>query len=239
VLPGNHVTTDTVEGTIQSAGNDYRVGYDRVPQSFSHNTLSHLFGIGAGYYALRKRGIDSFTVVDTIAKEYFREDFAALLRSHSPAFSRELEGTDTVFAERVLPDSVIDGYRTEHWRLTDVHTMDVAGRQVTRSSVHSVTDSFIVPEFASDTDETSDNLLPGQPIIAGARYGVVLHAAEHQIPRGLRLLVFRRDEVGMRNGAQFRVALITRRSNVRRVEFPASEFEVPSGYRRVEAPTAR
>src|SRR5579872_7343792 len=93
----------------QIAGDNARIDFTNGPMA------------QPGTYYLVKRGAQTLTVVDPTKRQYYAMDYGALAKTLGGLVQTEYSDV-AVTLQRVSPDSMIDGYATEYWRLTDTHT---------------------------------------------------------------------------------------------------------------------
>jgi hypothetical protein len=230
---------DTTVVTEQFAGGNTRLAFVHVPARFAGDTNGvSLFGLGRGEYMVERRGGSVTTVIDTGKKHYFMADMAAMSwRFLGDIPNSVIHPGDTVFAVRVQPDTILDGMRAEHWRVTDNHTVTDANLPTKLvATEHETIDQYVVKELAAVPGE-GFGLMPRQPLTSIAYYRE-LNNALAQVPRGLSVLTIKRNVwVWGEDGSQYVETSSQRISGIRRDPIPLDAFAVPAGYARVAAPT--
>jgi hypothetical protein len=185
-----------------------------------------------GTYYLVKRGVQSITVVDTAKRQYYQMDYGALARTLNTMVQTEYSDV-SVSVQRVSPDSTIDGYATEHWRLTDDHTEKTGILLIHQTTkTHAIEDFYFAPAFKDDLNPFMKSMgRPSSQSASAAAYTEKIEAAYAQMYHGVPLLMIMHVTS---NGHD--MTMIGRISDIRRTEIPARVFDIPAGYQKVEIP---
>jgi hypothetical protein len=189
-------------------------------------------GQQAGVYYLIKRGVQSVTVVDPAKSQYYQMDYGSLAKSLSTFVQTEYKDV-SVSVQRVSPDSTIDGYATEHWRLTDDHT-ETTGIMIIHhtTKTHAVEDFYFAPAFKDDLNPFMKNMgRTSSSSPSAAAYYDKIEAAYAQMYHGIPLLMIMHVTSDGHD-----MTMTGRISDIRHADIPASVFEIPAGYQKVEMP---
>jgi hypothetical protein len=185
-----------------------------------------------GMYYLIKRGVPSVTVVDTAKHTYYPMDYGSLQKSLSGI--AQIDYSDVaITVQRMSPDSTIDGYTTQHWRLTDDHTQTMGllfVHNTTKS--HAVEDFYFAPAFKDDLNpfmKSMGHQSSSSP--SAAAYTSKLESAYAQMYNGVPLLMVMHVTSGSHD-----MTMTGRISDIKRASIAASVFQVPAGYQKVDMP---
>ena len=193
---------------------------------------SAAMGQQAGTYYLVKRGEQTVTFVDPAKSQYYQMDIGSLQKTMSTLVQTEYKDVSVTVA-RVSPDSTIDGYATEHWRLIDDHTETTGMMMIHQTSkTHAVEDFYFAPAFKDDLNPFMKNMGRTSSSSPSAQaYYQKLEAASAQMYRGVPLLMVMHVTSDGHD-----MTMIGRISDIRRADIPASVFAIPAGYQKVEMP---
>ena len=103
-----------------------------------------------GSYILFKSATKQFIVVDTKQKQYAEMDQDALMQMTSTLTNiLKFEMTNVhIDANRVQPDTTVDSYKTQHYRMTEQYHMKMSMAFIHQENdVNSVMDYYYAPEF--------------------------------------------------------------------------------------------
>jgi hypothetical protein len=133
-----------------------------------------------------------------------------------------------VSAQRVQPDSTIEGIAVQHWRVID----NSASKYVNSKSTYDV---FTAPGFDVGL---SKQFNPGAAAVTGdPNYDAKRNAAWAQAMQGLPLLMRAQTQMLVNPGKSQSFSMLMRATNISRGDPPASVFILPSGYTAVRSTT--
>jgi hypothetical protein len=186
-----------------------------------------------GMYYLIKRGVQSLTVVDTAKRTYYQMDYGSLQKSLSGIAQIDYSGI-AINVQRVSPDSTIDGYATQHWRLTDDHTQTMSMMIVHNTTKsHAVEDFYFAPAFKDDLNPFMKSMgRQSSSSPSAAEYQAKLEAAYTQMYNGVPLLM-----VMHVTSDKQEMTMTGRISDIKRSSIAASVFAIPAGYQKIDMPT--
>lgn len=184
-------------------------------------------------YYLIKRGATTVTVVDTAKRSYYQMDYGSLQKSLNGIVQTDYSGV-AITVQRVSPDSTIDGYATQHWRLTDDHTQTMSMLIVHNSTkTHAVEDFYFAPAFKDDLNPFMKSMgRQSSSSPSAAEYTAKLESAYAQMYNGVPLLMVMHVTSGKTD-----MTMTGRISDIKRASIPASEFAIPAGYQKMDMPT--
>jgi hypothetical protein len=185
-----------------------------------------------GMYYLIKRGVTSVTVVDTAKHTYYQMDYGSLQKSLSGIAQIDYSGV-AITVQRISPDSTIDGYATQHWRLTDDHTQTMGMLFVHNTTKsHAVEDFYFAPAFKDDLNPFMKSMgRQSSSSPSAAAYTAKLESAYAQMYNGVPLLMV----MDVTSGAQ-EMTMTGRISDIKHASIAASVFEIPAGYQKIDMP---
>lgn len=185
-----------------------------------------------GMYYLVKRGVTSLTVVDTAKRTYYQMDYGSLQKSLSGIAQIDYSGV-AITVQRVSPDSTIDGYTTQHWRLTDDHTQTMSMMIVHNTTKsHAVEDFYFAPAFKDDLNPFMKSMgRQSSSSPSAAAYTAKLESAYAQMYNGVPLLMVMHITSGSQD-----MTMTGRISDIKRTSIAAKVFEIPAGYQKVDMP---
>jgi hypothetical protein len=174
-----------------------------------------------GTYALRKKGSDTTFVVDPTQKKYWVVVMpgAAAAKALGHINYTNVE----VSAQRVQPDSTIEGIAVQHWRVIDNAILEK------KTSQKTTTDIYTAPGLNVDMgSEFNPATFAG--MVADSAYGAKRAAAWGQALNGLPLLMRMQMEILVYEGKPMSMGMMMRATNISRGDPPASLFQLPAGY---------
>jgi hypothetical protein len=185
-----------------------------------------------GMYYLIKRGVPSVTVVDTAKRTYYPMDIGSLQKTLSGIAQIDYSGV-AISVQRLSPDSTIDGYTTQHWRLTDDHTQTMAMLFVhNTTTTHAVEDFYFAPAFKDDLNPFMKSMgRQSSSSPSAAAYSAKLEAAYTQMYNGVPLLMVMHVTSGKQD-----MTMTGRISDIKRTSIAASVFQIPVGYQKIDMP---
>jgi hypothetical protein len=232
----------TLAGTGQFAGDQGRVDLTQEPQMPQAGpvlaTLPPMFT--PGNYFLVKHGGDTLTLVDPHQKKYWSlapVDVIQGLGATMALVKIEYSNTD-ISVQRVQPDSSLDGYAAQHWRLTDNHTERVSVMFVHGTSISKSTyDYYIATDFKDDLNPfTRSNAAAASAVARTSDYAATMLAAQQQMAKGVPLLVVTQTTTANDKGKQTSVLVTRRIDDIAPADIPASVFEIPADYTLIVPP---
>jgi hypothetical protein len=168
-----------------------------------------------GTYSLGKKGNDTTFLIDPRQKKYW-----VILRPKGLHGGMTYTSFD-VTAQRIQPDSTIEGIPVQHWRVTD----NSVSKYVNAKSTYDV---FVAPGF--DIGLARD-YNPGSAAVTGdPNYDAKRSAAWAQAMPGLPLLMRTQTQMLVSQGKSQSFSMVMRATNIKRGDPPASVFAFPSGY---------
>jgi hypothetical protein len=168
-----------------------------------------------GTYSLGKKGNDTTFLVDPNRKKYW-----VILRPKGVVHGMTYTSFD-VSAQRVQPDSTIEGIPVQHWRVTD----NSVSKYVNSKSTYDV---YTAPAFDVGLAKQFN---PGATAMMGdPAYDTKRNAAFAQAFQGLPLLMRSQTQMLVSQGKPQSFAMVMRATNITRGDPPASVFAFPSGY---------
>jgi hypothetical protein len=186
-----------------------------------------------GMYYLSKRGVTTVTVVDTDKHTYYQMDYGSLQKSLGGIAQIDYSGV-AITVQRISPDSTIDGYATQHWRLTDDHTQTTGMLFVHNTTKsHAVEDFYFAPAFKDDLNPFMKSMgRQSSSSPSAAAYTAKLESAYAQMYNGVPLLMV----MHVTSGSQ-EITMTGRISDIKRASIAASVFELPAGYQKMDMPS--
>ena len=128
-----------------------------------------------------------------------------------------------VSAQRVQPDSTIEGIAVQHWRVIDNAIIEK------KTSQKSTTDIYTAPGL--DVNVGNDfNPTKFVGVVGDSAYGAKRAAAWGQALTGLPLLMRMQMDILVYEGKPISMGMIMRATNISRGDPPASLFVIPAGY---------
>jgi hypothetical protein len=185
-----------------------------------------------GMYYLSKRGVTSLTVVDTAKHTYYQMDYGSLQKNLSGIAQIDYSSV-AISVQRISPDSTIDGYTTQHWRLTDDHTQTMSMMLVHNTTKsHAVEDFYFAPAFKDDLNPFMKSMgRQSSSSPSAAAYTAQLESAYAQMYNGVPLLMVMHVASGKQD-----ITMTGRISDIKRTSIAANVFEVPAGYQKIDMP---
>lgn len=175
-----------------------------------------------GTFSLGKKGNDTTFLFDPNRKKYW-----VILRPKGVTHGMTYTSFD-VSAQRVQPDSTIEGIPVQHWRVTDSST----SKYVNSKSTYDV---YTAPAFDVGLAKQFN---PGAIAMMGdPAYDAKRNAAWAQAFQGLPLLMRTQTQMLVYQGKAQSFSMVMRATNISRGDPPASVFAFPSGYTLVQSTT--
>jgi len=173
-----------------------------------------------GTYSLGKKGSDTTFLLDPSQKKYW-----IVVAPTGQKGIGHVEYTNVVVsAQRVQPDSSIEGIPVQHWRVID---NAVLGGTTSSKSTY---DIYSAPEFG--TSLTAGQFSPSTlaQSTGDSAYGAKRYAAFAQAMPGVSLLMRTQTQIQVKQGKPMSMGMIMRATNISRGDPPASVFAMPAGY---------
>jgi hypothetical protein len=174
-----------------------------------------------GTYALRKKGTDTTFVVDPTQKKYWV--VIAPGAGAAKALGHINYTNVEVSAQRVQPDSTIEGIAVQHWRVIDNAILEK------KTSQKSTTDIYTAPGLNIDLG-TEFNPATFAGMVGDSAYGAKRAAAWGQAMHGVPLLMRMQMEILVYEGKPMSMGMMMQATNISRGDPPASLFVLPAGY---------
>ncbi len=230
--------------TFLRAHGQFASGVSRLDFSESMNRASMM---GAGNFMISNSAARTVTFVDPSKRQYMQLDLAELSRDASNAMKAapsmvSMKVTDVhVSMEPLGAGEKIEGYSTLKYRLTESYTMDLTmmGNE-TKTPTHTTSDIWIAPALNAlmnpsarpDVGKIAEATGPMAPLTSA-----IIKAYANVKPGVMMKRVS--TSVSTQSGKTHTSTTTTLISNVKKGPIPASVFEVPAGYTKVDrgAPT--
>jgi hypothetical protein len=176
-----------------------------------------------GTFSLGKKGNDTTFLFDPSRKKYW----VMVLPKGGGVHGMTYTSFD-VSAQRVQPDSTIEGIPVQHWRVTD----NSVSKYVNAKSTYDV---YTAPAFDVGL---AKQMNPGAMAVTGdPAYDAKRSAAWAQAFQGLPLLMRTQTQMLVYQGKPQSMSMVMRATNISRGDPPASAFAFPSGYTLVHSTT--
>jgi hypothetical protein len=193
-----------------------------------------------GSYILFKSATKEFIVVDTKQKQYSSMNQDQLMNLTSALTNIvKVEMTNVhVDADRVQPDTTVDSYKTEHYRMTQQYHMKMSVAFIhSENDVSSVLDYY----YASQFDDLINPYMSSGWSSSGnffnnADYTTQLKAASSKLHHGVPVLMVMHSTTTDKKGKATSGTTTMHTTNLVRADIPASTFEIPAGYTKYEPP---
>jgi hypothetical protein len=198
--------------------------------------------MGTGTYIITNGTKRTTTFVDPAKKQYMEFDIAEMAKeagelSQALGGMIKIEVTDVqANMESLGAGEKLEGYSTLKYRLTTSYTMNMT--IIGKSSIHTVADIWIAPDLDPIMNPQGRPDLAKVAMATGpmAPLTTAIIKAYANVKPGLMLKRVSTSTNG--EGAKARVTTMTMLvSNVKKGSIPASVFQVPAGYTKVEMPT--
>jgi Domain of unknown function (DUF4412) len=224
----------TMTAHEQVAGDQARIDWMATPGAASTpaNPYQNMF-MGPGIYWILSRGASTLTVVNTAKKQYFEMDLGGMMQGSSSLMNQSITDID-ISTQRLPGDSVVDGYHTQHCRITDNHTINVSvmGMSIT-SKVQAVTDAYVAAELKNAINpfaQSSQQMLQSTK----SEYLQKMGAAIGGLYQGMPVLEIIRTTTTDNKNRQS-VSTMTRTvTDVSTSDIPASVFAIPPDYQKTQ-----
>jgi hypothetical protein len=193
-------------------------------------------------YYLFTRGKPVAILVDSSERQYTEVDYSAIGKKLEP-MEKTVYTNVSITAQRAAPDSTIDGYPTQHWRVTDDH-MEATTVMILHGTEksHMTLDYYVAAAFQNDMNpfmrgtDMIGSAIGSTP--SGAAYLEKLRAAERQVSGGgLPLLIVMQQRSVDDKGNRGEETTIRRIGGIRKVDVAPSVFAIPAGYRKTAPPS--
>ena len=194
-----------------------------------------------GAYILFKGATKEFIVVNTKQKQYASMNQDGLMQMTSALTNLvKLEMTNVhIDANRVQPDTTIDGYKTQHYHLTQTYHM-----KMSMAFIHKEDDVSALADYyyARELDDLINPYLSSgwsssTNFFNNPDYTNQLKAVAAKMPRSVPVLVVIHNTNTDKKGKAVTGTTTMHTTNLVRGDIPASTFEIPAGYSKYEPPT--
>lgn len=228
----------TMTGKGMVAGGNARIEFTDVsmPQMRAQGGP---FAVGS--YILYKSATKEFIVVDTKEKKYSAMNQDALMQLTSALTNIvKFEMTNVhVDASRVQPDTTVDSYKTQHYRMTQTYHMKMSVVFIHQENdVNSVMDYYYAPEFDDLVNPyMSSGWSSSSNFFNNADYTAQLKAASAKMHHGVPVLMVMHSTNTDKKGKAVMGTSTMHTTNLTRTDVPASTFEIPAGYTKYEPQT--
>jgi hypothetical protein len=194
-----------------------------------------------GSYILFKGATKSFIVVDTKQKQYAEMSQDGLMQMTSALTNLvKFEMTNVhVDADRVQPDTTVDGYKTQHYRMSQAYHMKMSMAFIHQENdVNNIMDYYYAPEFDDLINPyMSSGWSSSGNFFNNPDYTAQLKAASAKLHHGVPVLVVMHSTNTDKKGKAVNGTTTMHTTNLVRGDVPASTFEIPAGYTKYEPPT--
>lgn len=228
----------TMSGKGMVAGGNARVEFTNVsmPQMRAQGGP-----FAEGSYLLFKGATKEFIIVDTKQKQYAAMDQDGLMQMTSMLTNLvKFEMTNVhVDANRVQPDTTVDSYKTQHYRMTQAYHMKMSVAFIHRENdVNNVMDYYYAPEFDDLINPyMSSGWSASGNFFNNPDYTAQLKAASAKMHHGVPVLVVMHSSDTDKKGKVENGTTVMHTTNFVRGDVPASMFEIPAGYTKYQPPT--
>jgi hypothetical protein len=228
----------TMSGKGYVAGGNARIEFTNVnmPQMKAQGGP-----FSEGSYILFKGATKEFILVDTKQKRYASMGQDGLMQLTSALTNLiKFEMTNVhIDANRVQPDTTVDSYKSQHYRLAQTYHMKMSMAFIHKEDdVNATGDYYYAREFEdlinpylSSGWSTSSNFFNNPD------YTNQLKAAAARMPHGVPVLVVVHSVNTDKKGKQVTGTTTMHATNLVRGDVPTSTFEVPAGYTKYEPQT--
>ncbi len=173
-----------------------------------------------GTYSLSKKGSDTTLLLDPSQKRYW---IVVAPTAHKAIGHVQYTNVE-VSAQRVQPDSSIEGIPVQHWRVVD--NVVIGGTTSSKSTY----DVYSAPEFGTSLAAGQFSPSTFAQVTGDSAYGAKRSAAFTQAMPGVPLLMRTQTQIQVNQGKPMSMAMIMRATNISRGDPPASVFAMPAGY---------
>ena len=194
-----------------------------------------------GAYILFKGATKEFIVVDTKQKQYASMSQDGLMQMTSALTNLvKFEMTNVhIDVNRVQPDTIVDSYKTTHYRLTQAYHMKMSMAFIHKEDdVNAAGDYYYARELADLINPyMSSGWSSSSNFFNNADYTNQLKAVAAKMPHGVPVLVVIHNTNTDKKGKAVTGTTTMHTTNLVRGDIPASTFEIPAGYSMYEPPT--
>jgi hypothetical protein len=194
-----------------------------------------------GAYILYKGATKEFIVVDTKQKQYASMSQDGLMQMTSALTNiMKFEMTNVhVDANRVQPDTTVDSYKTQHYRMTQQYHMKMSIAFIHQENdVNTTGDYYYATEFDDLINPyLSSGWSSSSNFFNSPDYTNQIKAASAKMHHGVPVLVVMHTNNVDKKGKSVTGTTTMHTTNLVRGDIPASTFEIPAGYTKYEPPT--
>ena len=191
-----------------------------------------------GSYILFKSATKEFIVVDTKQKQYADMSQDALMQMTSAMTNVvKFEMTNVhIDANRMQPDTTVDSYKTQHYRMTQQYHMKMSVAFIHQENdVNTTADYYYAPEFDDLINPyLSSGWSSSSNFFNNPDYTNQLKAASAKMHHGVPVLVVMHTNNVDKKGKASNGTSTMHTTNLVRGDIPASTFEIPAGYTKYE-----
>jgi hypothetical protein len=195
-----------------------------------------------GTYSLGKRDGDTTYIIDPTQKKIWvmlKSDNAATQAATNKIVNEQYTDVD-VSAQRIMPDSVIEGIAVQHWRVLDSHTSKSHFMTSTNTTIaKSHYEIYTAPDYNLGTANGFSTGTFAAATGGDTSYSRKITAAMVQATHGLPLLMQIQMQMLTGQGKPIAFSMAMRASNISHGDPPASTFVMPTGYTMVRASFGR
>jgi hypothetical protein len=188
-----------------------------------------------GSYILFKGATKEFIIVDTKQKQYVTTGQDGLMQMTSALTNLvKFEMTNVhIDASRVQPDTTVDSYKTQHYRLNQTYHMKMSVAFIHQEGdVNALGDYYYAHEFDDLINPyLSSGWSSSTNFFNNPDYTSQLKAAYTKVPHSVPVLVVIHSTNTDKKGKQTVSTTTMHSTNLVRGDIPASTFEIPAGYK--------
>jgi hypothetical protein len=194
-----------------------------------------------GSYILFKGATKEFIVVDTKQKQYAEMSQDGLMQMTSALTNLvKFEMTNVhIDANRVEPDTTVDSYKTQHYRVSQTYHMKMSMAFIHQEGdVNGVGEYYYAHEFDDLINPyMSSGWSSSTNFFNNPDYTSQLKAVAAKLPHSVPVLVVIHSTNTDKKGKAVVSTTTMHSTNLVRGDIPASMFEVPAGYTQYQPPT--
>lgn len=193
-----------------------------------------------GSYLLFKAATKEFIIVDTKQKQYSSMNQDELMNLTSALTNIvKFEMTNVhIDADRVQPDTTVDSYKAQHYRMTEQYHMKMSVAFIhSENDVSSVLDYYYAPQFDDLINPyMSSGWSSSGNFFNNADYTTQMKAATAKLHHGVPVLMVMHTTNTDKKGRATAGTTIMHTTNLVRSDVPASTFDIPAGYTKFQPP---
>jgi len=231
---GQPMNTTTM-AHAQIAGDQLRMDWVAPPNAPAAPVNPFMNIMGPGTYWIASKGASTLTIVDPSKKQYFTMNTGGMMQGLGAMMSQSITDID-ISTKQIPGDSVIDGLHTQHYQLSDNHTIKISILGMSMASkVQSTTDYYFAPELKGAINPWVQSAKATvQANTGGSEYMQKLGAATAQMYDGMPLLEITHSTTIDSKNNQSVMTQTRHITNITQGDVPASVFVIPPDYQQVQ-----